>query len=104
MADHFSSYDSFNIPPEFKPMGAWAYFGLSVLFSIPIIGLIFLIVFSFSDANLNRRNFARSYFIAMLFAIIAIAVLLFTGTLQKAYYAVQTGQWSELAANLPWAR
>ena len=49
MADHFSEYDAFNVPPEFRPLGAWAYFGLSILFSIPVIGLIFLIVFR----NLN---------------------------------------------------
>lgn len=35
-----------NIPNEYKPISAWGYFGYNILFSIPIIGFIFLIVFS----------------------------------------------------------
>ena len=35
MASHFSEFDAFNVPPEFKPLGAWAYFLLTILFSIP---------------------------------------------------------------------
>ncbi len=84
MANHFSEYDAFNVPPEFRPLGAFAYFGYSILFSIPVIGLIFLIIFSLSDANINRRNYARSYFIALLIAIILVIVLAATGTLQQA--------------------
>ena len=61
------------IPPQYKPLGAWAYFGYSILFAIPIIGFIFLLVFSFSDENINRRNFARSHFCALL--IVAVFVL-----------------------------
>lgn len=88
MADHFSEYDAFNVPPEFRPLGAWAYFGLTILFSIPLIGLIFLIVFSFSDANINRRNFARSYFCFFLIFIILMIVAFFTGTLTTVIEAV----------------
>lgn len=90
MANHFSEYDAFNVPPEFRPLGAWAYFGLTILFSIPIIGLIFLIVFSFSDANINRRNFARSYFIMFVFSAILIAILFFTGALNNFISVIQT--------------
>lgn len=81
MADHFSEFDAFNVPPEFKPLGAWAYLGLSILFSIPIIGLVFVIVFSFSDANINRRNYARYYLLTLILALIVLAVLFFTGVL-----------------------
>ena len=49
------------LPEKFKPISPWAYFGLQLLFSIPLIGFIFLIVFSCSNENINRRNFARSY-------------------------------------------
>ena len=52
-----------NIPNEYKPISAWGYFGYNILFSIPIIGFIFLIVFSFDSSNINRRNYARSFFI-----------------------------------------
>ena len=61
------------IPPQYKPLRGWAYFGLSVLYSIPIIGFIFLLVFTFSNKNINRRNHARSYWCALLvFLIIGI--------------------------------
>ena len=66
-----------NIPPEYRPLGAWAYFGLSLLFCIPIVGFIFLIVFSFNGSNINRRNFARSYWCAWL--IIGILLLVIFG-------------------------
>lgn len=52
---------NYNGPDVFKPLSPWAYFGLSILFSLPVVGFIFLIIFSVSDANINRRNFARSY-------------------------------------------
>ncbi len=51
-----------NLPEEYKPLGMWAYFGYEILFSIPIVGFIFLLVFSFgATKNINLRNFARSY-------------------------------------------
>lgn len=92
MADHFSEYDAFNVPPEFRPLGAWAYFGLSILFSIPVIGLIFLIVFSLSDANINRRNYARSYFIVLFICLILGVIGFFTGALNPLIEAISTGQ------------
>lgn len=63
-----------NIPNEYKPISAWGYFGYNILFSIPIIGFIFLIVFSFDSSNINRRNYARSFFI--IYLLIAIVFLI----------------------------
>jgi hypothetical protein len=53
-------------PERFRPLSPWVYFGWGIVYSIPVIGLIFLIVHAFSDANINRRNFARSYFCSLL--------------------------------------
>ena len=64
-----------DIPPQYRPLSPWAYFGYMLLFSIPIIGFIMLIIFSFSDANINRRNFARSYFCVLLFALIVTGIV-----------------------------
>lgn len=64
---------------QFRPLTPWAYVGYSVLFSIPIIGLIVLIVFSFSDSNINRRSYARSFFCWLIIGIIISAILLVTG-------------------------
>ena len=71
------------LPAQYKPLGAWAYFGLQLLFSIPVVGFVFLIVFSFSGANINRRNFARSYWcklvIGLVICLLAVIFLFATG-------------------------
>lgn len=65
-----------NLPNEYRPLSAWAYVGYSILFSIPLIGLILLIVFSFDSSNINRRNYARSYFCEILIAFIIVIFML----------------------------
>ncbi len=62
------------IPAEYKPVSPWGYLGLQILYCIPVIGFIFLLVHTFSDGNLNRRNFARSYWCALLVTVILIIV------------------------------
>ena len=63
-----------NLPEQYRPLSPWAYFGLSILFSIPVVGFVFLIVFSFSSGNINRRNFARSYWCALILAVVVVIV------------------------------
>lgn len=67
------------IPEQYKPLSPWAYFGLNLLYSIPIVGFIFLIIFSFKNSNINRRNFTRSYWCNLIIVgVIAIVfVILF---------------------------
>ncbi|MBO7675197.1 MAG: hypothetical protein J6S63_09330 [Atopobiaceae bacterium] len=106
MANHFSEFDPFDLPPECRPLGAWAYFGLSILFAIPILGWIFLIVFSLSDANINRRNYARSYFCFLLLIAILLLVAFFTGALNGFIQAVSNGTLDQFFGQyfsfLPW--
>ena len=64
------------IPNEYRPLSAWAYFGYNILFAIPLVGFIMLIVFAFDSSNINRRNYARSFFCAYLVAIIMLIVVL----------------------------
>lgn len=63
-----------SIPPHYRPLSPWAYFGYNILFAIPIIGLIFLIVYAFNDSNINRKNYARSFFISWILIIIVVAI------------------------------
>lgn len=64
------------LPEKYKPLSAWAYFGYQLLFSIPLVGFILLIVFSLSsEGNINRRNFARSYWCAALVGVIIAIVM-----------------------------
>lgn len=65
------------LPERLRPLSPWAYFGYNLLFAIPIVGFILLIVFSCSSANINRRNYARSFWcVLVLVAIAAIIVLI----------------------------
>ena len=66
-------------PAQFRPLSPWAYFGYSLLFSIPFVGLICLLIFTFNDKNLNRRSYARSYWCALLLALIIAIVLVVIG-------------------------
>ena len=80
----------YNGPERFRPLSAWAYFGYTILFSIPLVGLICLIIFSLSDANINRRNFARSFFCALVLMLIISAILGGLGILGSVLSYIQT--------------
>lgn len=64
-----------NVPSEYRVLSPWAYFGYNILFAIPVIGFIFAIIFAFDNSNLNRRNYARSFFCT--FIIVFILVIIF---------------------------
>ena len=67
------------------PISMWGYFGYEILFSIPCVGLICLIVFSFGGTrNINVRNFARSYFCFLIVLTILIIFLAMIGALGSA--------------------
>ncbi|MBO5450323.1 MAG: hypothetical protein J6A11_02125 [Lachnospiraceae bacterium] len=69
-----------NIPEDYRPISMWGYFGYELLFSIPCVGLILLIVFSFGGTkNVNLRNFARSYFCYMILVFIIVALFVLLG-------------------------
>lgn len=69
-----------NIPEKYRPISMWGYFGYQVLFSIPVVGFIFLVVYALGGTkNINKRNFARSYFCYFLILIVIMAVLVATG-------------------------
>lgn len=67
------------LPKENEPLSPWAYFGLSILFNIPVVGFVFLIIFSCSRANINRRNFARSYWCVYVLLGIVLAIMAIAG-------------------------
>lgn len=72
-----STYQS--LPSNYAPLSPWAYFGLELLFTIPLVGLILAIVFSFDDSNINRRNFARSYWCGLIVAVVLIVLFAIIG-------------------------
>ncbi len=66
------------IPDKYRPIGAWSYFFLTILFAIPLIGQICLIVFALSDSNINRRSFARSFFCTFIIIAVLLVIILVT--------------------------
>lgn len=63
------------IPEEYKPISMWGYFGYNILFSLPIVGLIVLIIFSLGGTrNVNLKNYARSFFCYLIIILILIGI------------------------------
>ena len=80
------------VPFENKPLSPWAYLGYQILFSIPLVGFILLIILSTKAAhNVNLRNFARSYWCALLIGIILFAVLVIIGLILSTALGLSIG-------------
>lgn len=69
------------IPEDYKPISMWGYFGYEILFSIPVIGWIFIIIFAISASNHNLRNFARSQFCILIIWLVLICITAVSGVL-----------------------
>ncbi|MBE6564351.1 MAG: zinc ribbon domain-containing protein [Ruminococcaceae bacterium] len=76
-------------PPESKkeePVSVAAFFGLMILFSIPVIGFICEVIFAcMSSINTGIRNFAKAN---LIFYAIAVALLLIFGVTLGAVVSV----------------
>jgi hypothetical protein len=47
---------------DYTPLGMWAYFGYAILFSIPLVGFIMELIFSFGGTNnIHLRNMSRGF-------------------------------------------
>ena len=58
-----------------RPITAWGYVGYNLLFSIPLVGQILILVYSFGGTdNINLKNYARSYLCMLLISIIISVV------------------------------
>ena len=69
-----SVHSSNSVPSNYQPISSWGYVGYTVLFSLPLVGFIFLIICALSNDNINRRNFARSYFCIILLVVVAVII------------------------------
>ena len=70
-----------NINYEYQPISMWGYFGYQLLYSIPVIGIIILIINAISHPNINVRNYSRSYFCGLIIVLIITFSLLALGVL-----------------------
>ena len=62
------------LPSKYQPIGAWAYFWLTILYNIPVLGFIFLIIHAIGAGKIAVRSFARSFFCAVFLALILVGV------------------------------
>lgn len=53
------------------------YFGIILLFSLPVIGFISAIILSFAPQNKNIKNFARAALIWMVIAVVLMSIMAF---------------------------
>ncbi len=72
------------IPDDYRPITTWGYLGYGLLFSLPFIGIITILIFSFGGtSNINLRNYARSYFcIWSLGFVLSIILFIFSSALR----------------------
>lgn len=81
-------YETDRLPPELRPLSPWTYFGLEILYLIPVIGVIFLLCHATGSSNVNKRNFACSHFCGLLLVLLVVLVLACTGALTGLGYAL----------------
>ena len=69
-----NDFEREHLPSVYKPLSPWAYLGLDILYCIPVLGWIFLICHALSGRNINRRNYARSFFCIYLIFILLVVL------------------------------
>ncbi len=71
------------LPKAYRPLSGWNYFWRSVLYSIPVIGWLFLLIHVFACKNRHGRSYARFHLlVAIVSAIVVVAAnFLLGGTL-----------------------
>ena len=79
-------YQQFDPRFDYTPITMWGYFGYEILFSIPIVGFIFLLIFAFSAHNINLRNFARSYFCFLIIVLVILGIAIASGAFAAVSY------------------
>lgn len=60
---------------RFAPVSTGAFFGYKLLYGIPVIGWILCAVFSFTEKNVNKRNFARATLIGLIISLVITCVI-----------------------------
>ena len=68
-----------NLTDKYSPIKPFGYFFLQILYSIPVIGFIFLLIHAIGHENINRKNFARSYFCGLILVVIITIIVIATG-------------------------
>jgi len=68
--------DFSGLPKDVKPISPVEYLALTMLFAVPLLGIVALIVFAFWAKNINRRNFARAFFVPVIIVLVFMVLSL----------------------------
>lgn len=82
-------YDAANAPKKRGPMGLAGYFGSLCLFAVPVVGLIFMLIWSISErVRPERHRLAQAYLIrtAIISALLLVAALALSAYLHNLAY------------------
>lgn len=63
------------VPESYRPISPWGYLGYTLLFNIPIVGLILMFVWGFGDTNKNLKNYARFFLLTLLISLIISIII-----------------------------
>ena len=72
----------YDVPDDLQPMSPWKYFGLNILYAIPLIGFIFLLCHAIGSRNINKRNYARSFFCILVVVLVIFVIFYFSGAVK----------------------
>lgn len=66
-----------SVSEQNRPLSTWEYFGYLLLFSVPLLGLICMIIFATgADKNKNLTNLSRAYLlIIVIFLLISVLLI-----------------------------
>ena len=81
----------YDVPDNLQPMSPWKYFGLNILYAIPIIGFIFLVCHAIGSSNINKKNYARSFFCIVVIVAVIVGICLATGAISSVASAIAGG-------------
>ncbi len=76
------------IPDGYEPISMWGYFLYEILFSIPVLGWIFVIIFALTAQNHNLKNFARSQFCLWIIWLVFFVIAAFSGLMASMFNAM----------------
>jgi len=103
-AQSYQAQQTYTAPPAADPtskvVGTGAYFGLMLLFAIPIIGQIACLIMAFAPKNKNIKHFARAMLIWTVIAVVLLGILvavisLLTNSLMDYINQLTDGQFSD---------
>ncbi len=86
-------------PERSKEISTAGYFWLMLLYSIPLIGFIAMLIFSFAAKNKNLRNFGRAHLVWIVVCLVLTIILVLTSAILLRIYHVEI-DWEQLMQNL----